>query len=119
MGLLSEDYTESGRKTVILIDGLDHIDREQYPSRSLLKDLPDPDQVPDGIYFVLGSQTDTIFPPRIRSAVGDQTRRIEMQALERQQVFGVIESAGIAMKLTDEQKETVFRLSAGHPLYLA
>ena len=119
MGLLSEDYSVSGRKTVIFIDGLDHIDREQFPSRSLLKDLPDPDQVPDGIYFVLGSQTDTIFPARIQSAVRGQTRRIEMQALERQQVFKVIESAGIAMKLTDEQKETVFRLSAGHPLYLA
>lgn len=43
--LLGEEYRATGRRTIILIDGLDHIDRELRPSRSLLADLPRPDQV--------------------------------------------------------------------------
>ncbi len=54
LALLGEEYRLTGRRTVILIDGLDHIDRELQPSRSLLADLPWPDQVPDGVFFVLG-----------------------------------------------------------------
>ena len=37
---LHEDWKVTGTKTIILIDGLDHIEREQHPARSLLEDLP-------------------------------------------------------------------------------
>ena len=117
--LLGKDSDSSGRKTIILIDGLDHIDREQHPDRSLLLDLPTPESVPDGVYFILGTQTDMILPAHIRSSVQKGYRRVEMQSLERQQVFAVITSAETATKLTDDLKETVFQLSGGHPLYLA
>ena len=117
--LLGKDSDSSGRKTIILIDGLDHIDREQHPDRSLLLDLPTPGSVPDGVYFILGTQTDMILPAHIRSSVQKGYRRVEMQSLERQQVFAVITSAETATKLTDDLKETVFQLSGGHPLYLA
>ena len=69
LDLLNKDWIASGRKTVVLIDGLDHIEREQHPNRSLLLDLPDPDRVPEGVYFVLGTQTDNILPPRIQAVV--------------------------------------------------
>ena len=119
MELLGKDWVSSGRKTIILIDGLDHIDREQHPDRSLLLDLPAPDRVPDGVYFILGTQTDMILPAHIRSSVQRADRRVEMQPLERQQVFAVIESAETATKLTDDLIGTVYQLSGGHPLYLA
>jgi hypothetical protein len=57
---LSEDYTANGRKTVIVVDGLDHIPREQDPRRTLLRDLPEPQTLPEGVFIVLGSQTDTL-----------------------------------------------------------
>jgi hypothetical protein len=54
---LHQDFVQNGRRTIILVDGLDHIDREQHPERSLLRDLPPPEHVPDGVLFLLGSQT--------------------------------------------------------------
>ena len=50
----------NGAKTIILIDGLDHIEREIRPDRSLLSDLPLPEQVPQGVVIVFGSQTDQL-----------------------------------------------------------
>lgn len=116
--LLHEDWQESGRKTIILIDGLDHIEREQQPGRSLLADLPHPDQVPDGVYFVLGSQTDAPLAARIKAEVRRQDRKVEMQPLSRQQVHEIISAAKIPAPVTPEQKDRVSELSSGHPLYL-
>ena len=114
---LHENWKATGTKTIILIDGLDHIEREQYPARSLLKDLPAPNQVPDGIYFILGSQTDSPFPDRVQALVRAPERRIEMQHLKRQSVFNVLDKS--SRKFSSLQKEKIFSLCAGHPLALA
>ena len=53
MKKLGKEYKEKGEKTLILIDGLDHIAREQHPERSLLCDLPQPNEIPDGVYIIL------------------------------------------------------------------
>ena len=37
-----ERYNSSGIKTIIIVDGLDHIPREERPNRSLLSELPLP-----------------------------------------------------------------------------
>jgi len=69
MSVLRSNYQSTGEKTVLLIDGLDHIDREQHPDRSLLHDLPLPSEVPDGVYIILGSQTDDL--PDLRRRIVD------------------------------------------------
>ena len=116
--LLHKDWEESGRKTVILIDGLDHIAREQHPNRSLLNDLPLPEQVPEGIYFILGSQTDAPFPDRVQAAVRTSERRIEIGPLSREAVFQIVDQAKLPVKLSPDQKGQVYVLSEGHPLAL-
>ena len=116
--LLHRDWQETGCKTIILVDGLDHIEREQHPGRSLLADLPHPDQVPDGVYFVLGSQTDAPLSGQIKVEVRHQDRKIEMLPLSRQQVHEIISVADIPTPVTPEQKDRVCELSNGHPLYL-
>ena len=118
LGALHSDWSENARKTIILIDGLDHIEREQQPSRALLDDLPDPNQVPDGVYFVLGTQTDAPIPSQIQAAVRLSDRRIEMQPLERRQVYDMIKAANLQERMTFDQQGTVYELSAGHPLAL-
>ena len=55
--LLGQDHNTSGIRTIILVDGLDHISREQHPERSLITDLPAPDAIPKGVYIIVGSQT--------------------------------------------------------------
>ncbi len=116
--LLHEDWKETGCKTIVLVDGLDHIEREQHPGRSLLADLPHPGQVPDGVYFVLGSQTDAPLSARIKAEVRRQDRKVEMYPLSLQQVHEIISAAEIPTPVTPEQRDRVCELSNGHPLYL-
>ena len=116
--LLHRNWLETDCKTIILVDGLDHIEREQHPSRSLLSDLPDPDQIPDGIYFVLGSQTDAPLSGRIKAEVRRQDRKIEMLPLSRQQVHEIIAAADIPVMVTPQQMDRAYDLCNGHPLYL-
>ena len=116
--LLNRDWQKTGCKTIILVDGLDHIEREQHPSRSLLADLPRPDDIPDGIYFVLGSQTDAPLSGRIKAEVRRQDRKIEMLPLSRQQVHEVIAAADTPIVVTPQQIDRAYDLSNGHPLYL-
>ncbi|AKB57703.1 hypothetical protein [Methanosarcina barkeri] len=114
---LHEDWKVTGTKTIILIDGLDHIEREQHPDRSLLEDLPVPSQVLEGVYFILGSQTDLPFPSRVQASVRNRERRIEMQPLKRQSVFNILDKS--ERKYSSLHKEKIFALCAGHPLSLA
>jgi hypothetical protein len=117
--LLHQDWLVTGTKTTIMIDGLDHIAREQRPERSLLRDLPE--QVPDGVLIVLGSQTDQLsdLPDGVQHAVRQPERRVEMQPLSRGAVFRITESATEGkVPVTEEQKGRIYELSAGHPLAL-
>jgi hypothetical protein len=118
---LNRQWLETGMKTVILIDGLDHIDREQHPGRSLLKDLLPPDQIPEGIIFVLGSQTDQLVD--LSAATIDSLkhveRRIEIEPLDRNAVHRIIRKSAIADRLDNDQLDKICDLSAGHPLDLA
>ena len=116
--LLHQDWKKTARKTVILIDGLDHIEREQKPVQSLLDDLPTPDQVPEGVYLVLGTQTDSIIPSRIQTAVRKPGRKIKMAPLKRLQVHDVVHAAKLPVVIKPEQFDLVYGLSNGHPLYL-
>ena len=116
--LLGEDYRREGRKTLILVDGLDHIEREQHPDRSLLRDLPAPEQVPEGVYIVLGSQTDAPFPSGVQYEVRRPERRVEMGSLSREAVADIVVRAGLSGFLDEEQRERVHYLSDGHPLAL-
>jgi hypothetical protein len=117
---LHDDWRTTGRKTVFLVDGLDHIDREQHPERSLLTELPLPERIPEGVYFVLGSQTDRLndLPPRVGAAIRQLERRIEMDALERASIVRITELVGLLDRLTSQQVEQVCLLSGGHPLAL-
>lgn len=118
--LLHEEWLSSGRKTIILVDGLDHISREQRPIRSLLRELPPPDNVPDGVFIVLGSQTDQLddIPTSVQFSIQSHERRIEMGRLSRDSIRRVIDKAGLAQRLSEEQREEVCQLSSGHPLAL-
>lgn len=120
LALLGEEYRRTGRKTFILIDGLDHIERELRPTRSLLADLPQPDQIPDGVFIVLGTQTDQLadLSERIRHALDQDGRRISMDRLDRSSVRSILQNAGLKVALSSDQLDRVYHVSDGHPLAL-
>jgi hypothetical protein len=118
--LLHDDWRVHGRKTIILVDGLDHIEREQQPERSLLSDLPAPSAVPEGVFLFLGTQTAQLkgLPPGVQHAMLDRDRRLEMASLSREDVFAILRRLPLGAMLSPEQQERVYALSAGHPLAL-
>lgn len=116
--LLHEDWKENGRKTIFLIDGLDHIEREQNPRDSLLNYLPSPDRIPEGLYFVLGSQTNEVLNSKIKHTITKENRTIIMNPLSKKGVFDILDKAKLSIP-TEEQKEKIFSLSDGHPLALS
>ncbi len=116
--LLHEDWPSTGDKTVILIDGLDHVERELHPERSFLADLPT--SIPDGVFLVLGTQTDELadLPSSVQYDTQQAERRVLMDALTRQQVRQITERA-LAGELTQERLDRICSLSDGHPLALS
>lgn len=114
-------WLEDGIHTLILVDGLDHIEREQSPSRSLLLDLPQPDTVPAGVIFILGSQTLELngLSPAIKAHLKQNGRTLEMHPLSRAATLSIITAASLPVALASEQEEAVYRLSDGHPLALS
>lgn len=116
---LHESWLEDGVTTLILVDGLDHIQREQNPVRSLLEILPHPDTLPQGVLFVLGSQTLELtgLPSAVKSQLKtNSTRELHMRPLARSQVYSMADQAELPITLSTEQKERVYQLCAGHPL---
>ncbi|NRR93170.1 ATP-binding protein [Winogradskyella undariae] len=111
--------SRKGVKTFILIDGLDHIEREQNINKSLISILPLPDQIPENIYFILGTRTierlDDL-PQRIKLDLIDSDRLITISPLSRTQVDNLVKSYEIP--LDQNQLEKIYNNSKGHPLFL-
>ena len=117
----SEQYIQDGTKTFIIVDGLDHIEREQKVEYSLLKDLPDPNRIPEGVYFILGSRTIdslTDLAVNIKLNIKSEYRCLEISALNKLEV-SLIAKSHISLKLTDDQIELLFTNTLGHPLFLS
>lgn len=120
--LAQAEAAGGGRRTIILIDGLDHIPREQHPTQSLLAYLPHPEDVPEGVLIVLGTQTDRLqgISPRIREHLDQQGRRIAMRLLERSDVLEIVEAASDLDPVPSAaERERIHDLSGGHPLALS
>ncbi len=116
---LHNSWLSDGVLTLILVDGLDHIEREQKTIRSLLEVLPHPDTLPEGVLFILGSQTlelKDLLPAVKAQFKADSTRVLNMRPLARSQVFDMIDEAKLIIPLTPVQKEQAYRISDGHPL---
>jgi len=108
-------YHEKGRKTLIVVDGLDHIQREESPQHNLLSILPPPHSIPEGVLFVLGSQfleLDGLSPSIVQQAsVAD--RVIEMVPLPKHAIFNMTEKAELPEHV---DRQALFDVCKGHPL---
>ena len=116
--LLSEARARFERdrlRTIIVIDGLDHIPREERPERSLLSELPLPVSVPMGVLVVLGTQKLDLegMPPEVISQSSASGRFIAVESLGREAVFRLVELSGLN---ESRDAQTIFERSLGHPL---
>ena len=110
-----ERFTQRGIATVIAVDGLDHIPREENPERSLLCELPLPASIPPGVVFVLGSQHLDLqgLSAAVRDEASAPARRVPVEALSREAVYRFADEAGLDQQIG---RETIYKLTQGHPL---
>jgi len=118
----SAGFQRNGRRTVLFIDGIDHVPREQNPGRSFLNDLPLPAEIPSGVIIALGTQTTNLsdLPRQVRYELEVRARRIDISPLSEQQVREI--ASAEFPEETDSPwalSSRLFELSEGHPLSLA
>lgn len=110
-----ERFSTDGLRTLIIVDGLDHVPREERPTRSFLADLPLPAAVPDGVLFVLGTQRLELpdIPPAVREQAGIAERQVEMQGLSLPAIAAMADAFGVP---TSVSRPRLHELTLGHPL---
>ena len=108
-------YKESGRKTVIVIDGLDHVPREETPQVSFLNELPAASSIPDGVILVLGTQRVNLpgVHPTIVQQLDSENRTVVIEPLTRQAVAEFADAAGIPDFVS---RKKLYDSCDGHPL---
>lgn len=117
----NKQYVVSGRKTVLLIDGLDHVVREVGLQNSVLEEFPQPAEIPKGFLIVLSSQPQALLPGQIASSISsaitpDSGRRVEVGGLDRQELYSIISK--IPKATSSEEKELLAQACQGNPLIL-
>ena len=108
-------YANKGTRTLLVIDGLDHVPREERPERSFLAELPLPGAIPDGVLFLLGTQTVQLdeISPAVRDQATKIGRTVEVAPLTREAVHRIADSLVLDR---DIDRDRIFELSRGHPL---
>lgn len=118
---ISDSYKTSGIPFIIIVDGLDHITREYKECREKLMDvLPSPNDVPEGVIFVLGSQHfDRLgLNPAIEKETTKAPNLVEMPPLSKAEADDLSRKLLALDLATTDVLEKCWRKSQGHPLYL-
>ncbi|WP_431673654.1 ATP-binding protein [Rhizobium leguminosarum] len=121
---LGNETSKTGGRAIILVDGLDHIDREQNPTRSLMEELPPPSTLPNGVLIVLGTQPVGLKAPTaalrpINAQLEEAGRKITMDPLSRSSIYEIARAALPLTRLRLGDEDIIAAASAGHPLSLA
>lgn len=110
-----ERYERDEIRTIIVVDGLDHIPREERPTYSLLGELPLPAAIPTGVTFVLGTQRLDLayMKPAVKEQAEKSDRLVRMRPLGREAVAGMADALALDPAIS---RLDVSDLSHGHPL---
>jgi hypothetical protein len=120
MSKANERFVLQGQKTVLLIDGLDHVSREVNLQSPILHELPPPDEVPDGFLIVLSAQPQAFnpetIPVKVASAVNQSGRSVQVSGLSRVEVHQLL--SRINKPTTGAERDDLFDACLGNPLIL-
>ena len=120
MSSANRRYVLNGFKTILLIDGLDHVMREVNLQTSVLDELPPPDDVPEGFLIILSGQPQALLPdtisPAVASRVKEVSRRLEVSGLSRQEVHALVSKH--PKPTTGQERDELHDACLGNPLIL-
>lgn len=120
MSSANKRYVLDGHKTILLIDGLDHVMREVGLQAPVLNELPHPSEVPDGFLIILSSQPQALLagvvPAAVAEMVAEDSRGLEVDGLSRQEVHSLVDK--LSRPTTGEERDLLHNASLGNPLIL-
>ncbi|MEX0985264.1 MAG: hypothetical protein WD096_09490 [Actinomycetota bacterium] len=108
---LGERFASEGARSIVIVDGLDHVEREGDLEQPLLRYLPRPEDLPDGVLFVVGGQSVGMLRPEIRGQLAQPDRTVQMAGLDRPAVDRITRGMGVTVGVDE-----LWRVTEGHPL---
>ena len=114
------EFARTGRRTIVVVDGLDHVGRDVPDGDGLLGELLRPEELPAGVLFVVGSRTLEPLSPDTRAHVEESDSIIDLRdhRLPRASILEICSRASVTANLPQHVHERVADLSDGHPLSL-
>ena len=113
-------FASGDRRTVIVVDGLDHVESDYRGHDSLLAELPKPENLPEGVSLVVGSREMRHLNPEAQQQVNEVGACIDLgdHPLPPPSVIQICKRVPATRKLGRSVHHRVAELSGGHPLAL-
>ena len=74
-----QKFQNSGHRTIVIVDGLDHVSRDHSGDEGLLGELPRPEELPDGVIFVVGSRTLAPLNDHVKQHIQERESIVDLQ----------------------------------------
>ena len=115
------EFRRTSRRTIIVVDGLDHVDRDYSGSDGLLEELPRPNELPEGVLFIVGSRTLAPLDAHARQQLHERQGTVDLQQhrLLPASIVKICRRVPFTASLSDETHQRIVDLSDGHPLALS
>lgn len=115
LSIASSEFQKTRRKTIIAIDGLDHVPREETPQVSFLQELPAASAIPEGVLIVLGTQRLELpgIAPTILQQLAQGRRTITIEPLTRRAIAELADKAELPSFV---DRSSLYDCCDGHPL---
>lgn len=107
------------QKVFIIVDGLDHIEREQQVTKSLIEVLPKPGTIPDNVYIIIGTRTIDQLGNLNFDIIEDLTDTnsiVSISPLSKECILRLTKSYGL--ELSSDNFDLLCINTKGHPLFL-
>lgn len=120
MARVLDRYQKTGCKTLILVDGLDHVAREQGLDRPLQRELPLPQELPEGFIILIGTQPQALHTLReaIRTQLEASERVIEVEPLPVEVARRCLTPERLGRELSEDEQVAVIESCGGNPMIL-
>ena len=115
-----EEFAREERRTLLVVDGLDHVDRDYPGSDGLLAELPIPGELPEGVLVVVGSRTLEPLHAFARQQLDERDAAVDLgrHRLSPSSVLEICRRSSVTVDLGPEVHQRIVELSKGHPLAL-
>ncbi len=99
---------------------MDHVSRDYSGDEGLLGELPRPEELPEGVIFVVGSRSLAPLNHHAKQQIQERGSVVDLQnhRLSPRAVLDICRRTSITRELSQDIHEQISRISGGHPLAL-